>query len=118
MCNFFSTSRDSNLLGTAFCRALRVLDLKIEELPSFLHDIDCSQSEPLIDPKSKEGQATILIIQIYRNLNIFSGSDESFMSHFLRTENTAFSFSKPIDLMSSIDGLEKVKSYLEKFITR
>lgn len=64
-----------------------------------------------IEPKSLKGQASLLIIKIYRSLFALAGNNKKFMTHFLYTDNNYFS-ARPIDAMKSLQGLVEVDQFL------
>ena len=61
---------------------------------------------------SKEGQLAILLLRVYRNLDVLFGGNAKQSQLWLRSDNAHLE-KKPIDLMSSVEGLVTVVQYLD-----
>lgn len=64
-----------------------------------------------IDPATKEGELSLLLISIYRSLFALMGSDKENIRHWLNTENQHLK-GVPLQLMKSIRGIVSVSEYL------
>lgn len=65
-----------------------------------------------LDPSSKEGQLAILLLRLYRNLDVLFGGNAKQSQLWLRSDNMHLE-KKPIDLIKSIEGLVTVVQYLD-----
>ena len=108
------TTKDALILSKAVKRAAEFLGVSKDTLSSIL-SIQTSQLEPVlklgIDPKTKQGERSLIFINVYTRLAALSGGDEMFIKHFMQTDNRYFE-AKPIDVMKSAEGLERVHHYL------
>lgn len=64
------------------------------------------------EPSSKEGQLAILLLRIYKNLDVLFGGNTRQCQLWLRSNNEHLE-KKPIDLMKSVEGLVTVVHYLD-----
>jgi len=64
------------------------------------------------EPSSKEGQLAILLIRIYKNLDVLFGGNAKQCQLWLRSDNKHLE-KKPIDLMKTVEGLVTVVQYLD-----
>jgi len=115
----------SAVLTKAIQRLAKELDLSRQELslmvgPSestfsrlFKNDANVSEGKPkYLDPSSKEGQLAILLLRLYRNLDVLFGGNAKQSQLWLRSDNKHLE-KKPIDLIKSVEGLVTVVQYLD-----
>ncbi len=101
------------------------LDLTQQELSSiigrskstfsrlFKNDINVKDDkQKFLDPSSKEGQLAILLLRLYRNLDVLFGGNAKQCQLWLRSDNEHLD-KKPIDLIKSVEGLVTVVQYLD-----
>ncbi len=65
-----------------------------------------------LDPSSKEGQLAILLVRLYRNLDVLFGGNAKQSQLWLRSDNDHLQ-KKPIELIESVEGLVTVVQYLD-----
>jgi len=65
-----------------------------------------------IDPNSKEGELSLLLIRIYRSLYALNGGNIGAIRHWLTTHNRHIQ-GVPLECMKSVLGLSKVVNYLD-----
>lgn len=114
------------VLSKALMRAAERLNLSRQELSAIIGPSDSSFSrlfnEPkqraanqprfYIDPNSKEGQLAILLLRLYRSLDVLFGGNEKQCQLWLRSENSHLQ-GVPIKLITKIEGLIFVIQYLD-----
>lgn len=113
------------VLTKAIQRLAIELDLSREELSLimgkskatfsrlFKNDANVKGGHPkYLEPSSKEGQLAILLLRLYRNLDILFGGNAKQSQLWLRSDNDHLE-KKPIDLIKSIEGLVTVIQYLD-----
>ena len=107
-----------HVLAKALSRMAVQLDLSLQELSaiigpseSTLRRLFCTPNRTL-DPKSKEGQLALLLLRLYRSLNILFGGNTEQCQLWLRSNNTYLN-AVPINLIQSIEGLIFTIQYLD-----
>ncbi len=70
------------------------------------------QANYFIDPQSKEGQLSLLLIRLYRGLSALFGSNDEQCSLWLRSNNHYLQ-GKPILLIQSVEGLILAIQYID-----
>jgi len=65
-----------------------------------------------IEPKSKEGECSLLLIRIYRSLFALNGGNVEAMKHWLKTNNRHIQ-GVPLEAMKTVLGLSRVVNYLD-----
>ena len=65
-----------------------------------------------LDPASKQGELSLILIRIYRALFAMVGGDRDSMIHWLRTENDHVG-GVPVELVKSVQGINRVAEYLD-----
>lgn len=68
--------------------------------------------QKFLDPFSKEGQLAILLLRLYKNLDVLFGGNAKQCQLWLRSDNKHLE-KKPIDLIKSVEGLVTVVQYLD-----
>lgn len=66
-----------------------------------------------VDPDSKAGELTRLWVRVFRSLDAIVGSNDVAARAWLNSANAAFGGEKPIDRLSSAEGLIHVLHYLD-----
>ena len=66
---------------------------------------------------AKQTQAAQEMLRLYKELSALFGQDDSAASRWLRTKNLDFD-ARPIDLIKTADGLERVRQYLRDYHSR
>lgn len=113
-----STLEEKKLVLTkALIRMVERFNLTRQELSSILGISESSLSRLFskrlfIDPSSKEGQLTLLLLRLYRNLDLLFGGNSEQCCLWLRNENKHLN-GIPIQLAQSIEGLVLIVQYLE-----
>ena len=77
-----------------------------------LSRIFTTKSNAYINPKSKEGELALLLLRLYRSLDVLFGGNQNQCQLWLRNNNKHLS-GIPIDLIKSIEGLVFVIEYLD-----
>jgi len=107
----------ARVLATAVVRVLSILEISRAEAVRVLGLSEASLSRLFgglksIDPKSKEGEVSLLLVRLFRSLDTLLGGDETKMKAWLRAKNSYFGQS-PIEAIQSIGGFVRVVSYLD-----
>ncbi len=105
----------SAVLIKAFNNSCKALGLSRDDASDILGVDKATLSrnrEKGYDPQSKTGELCLQLIRVYRSLFAIAGGDESFMRHWLNSENSALS-GKPRDLLATVSGLVQVNMYLD-----
>lgn len=105
------------VLTTAFLRVAQRLHLSRQELSAIIGPSESTLSRlfsktTFLDPISKEGQLAILLVRLYKNLDVLFGGNAEQCELWLRSGNTDLN-NYPIYLIQSIEGLILVIQYLE-----
>lgn len=115
--NKINAEEQKRVLTTALLRAAQRLHLSRQELSAIIGPSEASLSRlfskaALLDPASKEGQLAILLIRLYKNLDVLFGGNSAQCELWLRSDNEHLD-QHPIKLIQSIEGLILVIQYLE-----
>ena len=65
-----------------------------------------------IDPARKEGELAVLLVRVYRALDVLVGGDEAQRRAWIRGYNRVLN-GRPMNLIERVQGLVGVLSYLE-----
>lgn len=96
-------SRELSLSNAALARVIGFSE------PTISRIADESRS---IDPGSKQGQPSVLLIRLFRSLDPLVGSDQQKRKHWLTSHNQALK-GKPAALIETPQGLTLTLAYLE-----
>ncbi len=116
-----STIAEKEVLRKALNRVALNLDLSRQELAGIVGFSESTLSrifnsnktkQNYIEPSSKEGQLAILLLRLYRNLNVLFGGNEKQCQQWLRSENSYLD-GVPVNLIQSIEGLILTIQYLD-----
>jgi hypothetical protein len=108
--NKYSITQKKRVLTKALINLVDRLHLSRQETSAILGPSESSlsrifsKSHSYIDPESKEGQLTLLLLRMYRNLDTLFGGNEIQCQLWLRNENSHLN-GIPIQLIQSIEGL-------------
>ena len=106
------------VLKKALIRVIEQFDIKRQELSAIVGLSESSLSrffskpDYYIDPSSKEGELSILLIRLYRSLDVLFGGNIEQCRLWLRSENLHLSMA-PIQFIQSISGLIHTVEYLD-----
>lgn len=106
---------DRVILATALKKASLLAGLSQLQLSSFLHVSTSALSRDLkngIDPDSLKGHVACFVVKILRSLIGVSGNNKDFMYEWLNAYVKPLD-GKPIELMTTLNGLIAVNNYLE-----
>jgi hypothetical protein len=112
---------EKEILNKALGRAAVKLELSRQELSAIVGPSESSLSRMFsnnrnkknyIVPHSKKGQLAILLLRIYRNLDVLFRGNEKQCRLWLRSENMHLG-SIPIELIKSVEGLIQAIQYLD-----
>lgn len=101
-----ATTRASELLGLSGAALSRVIGVS-EPTVSRL-----TKGQRGLDPNSKEGQLSLLLVRVYRSLDALVGTDGEKRLAWMRSHNQALG-GKPVHLIERPDGLVATLNYLD-----
>lgn len=100
------------VLGKAFLSALEFLGFRKEDAQDIigLHRSTISRSG--IDPNTKSGELSTMLIRCYRSLSVLLNEDKTQMRTWFETENL-HTGGVPAEQIKSVEGLAYVTQYLD-----
>ncbi len=101
-----ATGRASELLGLSGAALARVIGVSEPTVSRVI------KGNKGLDPSSKEGQLSLLLVRVYRSLDALVGTDGEKRIAWMRTHNKALR-GKPVDLIENPEGLVATLSYLD-----
>lgn len=101
-----ATIRASDLLGMSGAALARVIGVS-EPTVSRL-----AKGARGLDPDSKEGQLSLLLVRVYRSLDALVGTDGEKRVAWMRSPHKALG-GKPVELIERPDGLVATLNYLD-----
>lgn len=112
-----SAEDKKHVLTKAIIRLSERLNLSRKELAVVIGRSEASLSRMskanfFIDPESKEGQLSLLLLRLYRSLDTLFGGNKEQSRLWLRSKNKHLR-GVPIDLIQSIEGLVLTVQYLD-----
>jgi hypothetical protein len=113
-----STENKKYVLKKALIRVTEQLDIKRQELSAIVGLSESSLSRFFskdtyyIEPATKEAELAILLIRLYRSLDMLFGGNKEQCRLWIRNENTHLKLA-PIKLIQSIPGLIHTVEYLD-----
>ena len=114
--NIESKPSESQVLAVALENLKEILQLSNEDLSSIIkvhrNTLGRQLKNKGIDPKSAEGELSILLIRVYRSLFALNGGNNEAIRHWLNTDNHHIQ-GVPIEHMKNILGLTKIVNYLD-----
>jgi uncharacterized protein (DUF2384 family) len=105
------------VLTKAVVRAARLLSFSQRELAHILGVSEatasrlCAGSYQLSATRTKEWELGLLLVRLFRSLDALWGHEEAAHT-WLKSDNLALA-ARPVDLVSSIEGLVRVVNYLD-----
>jgi uncharacterized protein (DUF2384 family) len=108
---------DAAVLTKAVVRAARLLSFSQRELAHILGVSEatasrlCGGSYQLSSARTKEWELGLLLVRLFRSLDALWGH-EAAAHTWLESDNLALA-ARPVDLVSSIEGLVRVVNYLD-----
>lgn len=112
------TEEKKRVLRKALIRVAEELNLTRQELSAAIGLSESSLSrffsknDYYIDPSSKEGELAILLIRLYRSLDVLFGGNKEQCQLWIKNENRHLG-AVPIQLIQSIPGLMHTIEYLD-----
>ena len=101
-----AVKRAADLLGLSGAAVARIVGLSEPTISRVLH------GERTIDPLSKEGELSLLLVRVYRSLDALVGTDDQKRMAWMRGHNKALG-DIPIKLIERADGLVATLNYLD-----
>jgi hypothetical protein len=101
------------VLRDAVTSAARDLGLTQTEIAAIIGRDRTSAFRRGIDPRTKAGELSLLLIRAHRALGSIVGWNETLMQHWIDTPNTGLGDDTPRHLLETVDGLIRVVQYLE-----
>jgi len=111
------TNTDAEVLGKAVARTCELLGLSGAALSRAIGVSGPTVSRILkgergLDPKTKEGELTLLLVRVYRSLDPLVGTDDAKRKAWMRSYNKALG-GVPAELVQRADGLVATLNYLD-----
>ena len=101
-----ATSRAAQLLGLSGAALARIIGVSEPTVSRIM------KGEKALDPLSKEGELSLLLVRVYRSLDPLVGTDDQKRKDWMRGPNKALG-GIPIKLIERADGLVATLSYLD-----
>lgn len=101
-----ATIRASNLLGLSGAALSRTIGLSEPTISRM------QRGEKTLNPQSKEGELSLLLVRVYRSLDALVGTDDTKRKLWMTGFNKALG-GVPIQLIERADGLVATLNYLD-----
>lgn len=101
-----ATARATDLLGLSGAALSRVIGISEPTVSRILN------GERPLDPSSKEGELSLLLVRVYRSLDALVGTDDAKRKLWMKGYNKALG-GVPIHLIERADGLVATLNYLD-----
>lgn len=101
-----AVARASQLLGMNGVMLSKTLGLSEPTVSRIL------RAEKPIDPQSKEGELSLLLVRVYRSLDALVGTDDQKRRQWMGSFNKALG-GVPLQLIQRVDGLVATLAYLD-----
>lgn len=101
-----ATARASTLLGLSGAALSRIIGLSEPSVSRIL------KGERPLDPNSKEGELSLLLVRVYRSLDPLVGTDDQKRKAWMKSPNRALG-GVPAQLIERADGLVATLNYLD-----
>ena len=101
-----ATARAAGLLGLSGAALSRTIGVSEPTVSRIL------KGDKEIDPSSKEGELSLLLVRVYRSLDPLVGTDDQKRKDWMRGPNKALG-GIPLKLIERADGLVATLSYLD-----
>lgn len=114
--NIKSKPNDNQVLAIALNNLKDLLNISSDDLGQIIgvhrNTITRLLKKGEIDPKSKEGEFSLLLIRVYRSLFALNGGNKEAIRHWLTTNNRHVQ-GVPLETMKTVLGLSRVVNYLD-----
>lgn len=101
-----ATARAAELLGLTGAALARTIGVSEPTVSRIIN------GEKALDPRSKEGELSLLLVRVYRSLDPLVGTDDQKRKDWMRGQNKALG-GVPIKLIERADGLVATLNYLD-----
>jgi len=101
-----ATARASVLLGLSGAALARIIGVSEPTVSRIL------KGERPLDPESKEGELSLLLVRVYRSLDALVGTDDQKRKDWMQSKNKALG-GVPAQLIERADGLVATLNYLD-----
>ena len=101
-----ATARASILLGLSGAALARTIGVSEPTVSRIL------KGERALDPKSKEGELSLLLVRVFRSLDPLVGTDDQKRKQWMQSQNKALG-GIPAQLIERADGLVATLNYLD-----
>jgi len=101
-----ATARASILLGLSGAALSRIIGVSEPTVSRIL------KGERPLDPESKEGELSLLLVRVYRSLDALVGTDDQKRKDWMQSQNKALG-GVPAQLIERADGLVATLNYLD-----
>lgn len=101
-----ATARTSVLLGLSGAALSRIIGVSEPTVSRIL------KGRLSLDPKSKEGELSLLLVRVYRSLDPLVGTDDQKRKDWMQSHNKALG-GVPAQLIERADGLVATLNYLD-----
>ena len=101
-----ATARASVLLGLSGAALSRIIGVSEPTVSRIL------KGERPLDPDSKEGELSLLLVRVYRSLDALVGTDDQKRKDWMQSRNKALG-GVPAQLIERADGLVATLNYLD-----
>lgn len=101
-----ATTRAANLLGLSGAALARVIGVSEPTVSRLI------RGQRGLDPQSKEGQLSLLLVRVYRSLDALVGTDNEKRRAWMHSHNQALG-GKPVELIENPEGLVATLNYLD-----
>lgn len=101
-----ATARATELLGLSGAALSRIIGMSEPTISRILN------GERGLDPESKEGELSLLLVRVYRSLDALVGTDDVKRIAWMKGHNKALG-GVPMQLIERADGLVATLNYLD-----
>ncbi len=101
-----ATTRATDLLGLSGAALSRIIGLSEPTVSRILN------GERPLDPESKEGELSLLLVRVFRSLDALVGTDDQKRIAWMKGQNKALG-GIPMQLIERADGLVATLNYLD-----
>jgi len=101
-----ATARATDLLGLSGAALSRIIGMSEPTVSRIL------KGERGLDPATKEGELSLLLVRVYRSLDALVGTDDVKRLAWMKGYNKALG-GVPIQLIERADGLVATRNYLD-----
>jgi len=102
-----------NVLKKVLLNASKEMGISIANLEKIIGINSDALKYEDIDPESKSGELSLMLIRCYNNLNALVGSNKEHIQHWMHTQNIGTQ-DIPAEQLSKLDDLVRLAGYLDK----